>query len=46
MQTQNGNAWMASNYANANSINNFVDSSTNYNNYMGQFGRSMYDSTI
>lgn len=46
MQTQNGNAWMASNYANANSINNFVDSSINYNNYMGQFGRSMYDSTI
>ena len=45
MQSQTGNAWMASNYANANSINSFIDSSDNYNSYMGQFGKSMYDST-
>tara|TARA_R110000764_G_C11022484_1_gene384305 strand:- start:683 stop:2059 length:1377 start_codon:yes stop_codon:yes gene_type:complete len=46
MQSQTGNSWMASNYANANSISNFVDSSSSYNSYMGQFGRSMYDSTV
>ena len=46
MQSQTGNAWMASNYANANSINNLIDSSNSYNSYMGQFGRSMYNSTI
>jgi len=45
MQSQTGNSWMASNYANANSISNFIDSSSSYNSYMGQFGRSMYDST-
>ena len=46
MQSKTGNSWMANNYANANSITNFVDSSSSYQNYMNQFSRSMYNNTI
>ena len=46
MQSKTGNSWMANNYANSNSITNFVDSSSSYQNYMNQFSRSMYNNTI
>tara|TARA_R110001592_G_scaffold307635_1_gene581469 strand:- start:784 stop:1959 length:1176 start_codon:yes stop_codon:yes gene_type:complete len=45
MQSANGNAWMSYNYSNATDITNSIDSSYNYNNYMNQFGKSMYDTT-
>lgn len=45
MQSANGNAWMSYNYSNATDITNSIDSSYNYNNYMNQFGKAMYNTT-
>ena len=42
MQSSNGNSWMSYNYSNAADISQSIDPSANYNNYMNQFGQSMY----